>query len=89
MKNKKLFLFILLGILCLAASNAGDWLEKKSEHFVVYFNQDENFAQAVLDGAEKDYRNIAYDLGYARYSEFWTWDKRVKIYIYPDPVRPA
>ena len=71
----------------MAADNPGDWLEKKSEHFVVYFNQDEGFAQTVLDGAEKDYRNIAYDLGYARYSEFWTWDKRVKIYIYPD--RPS
>ncbi len=38
----------------------------------------------MLDAAEKDYRRIAYDLGYARYSEFWTWDKRVKIYIFAD-----
>ncbi|MDP3042450.1 MAG: hypothetical protein Q8N62_07030 [Candidatus Omnitrophota bacterium] len=83
-KKLRLFLFVFLGVLWLAAGNAADWLEKKSEHFIVYFNQDEKFAQAVLDGAEKDYRQIAYDLGYARYSEFWTWDKRVKIYIYPD-----
>jgi hypothetical protein len=86
MKNikGKIFLFILLGLSCLAANYAGDWHEKKSEHFVVYFAQDDEFAQTVLDAAEKDYRNIAYDLGYARYSEFWTWDKRVKIYIFPD-----
>ncbi|MFH0918331.1 MAG: hypothetical protein V1830_04275 [Candidatus Omnitrophota bacterium] len=84
-KKLKVFLFIFLGLLCLGQPAAAeDWKEKKSEHFIVYFNQDESFAQAVLDGAEKDYRNIAYDLGYARYSEFWTWDKRVKIYIHPD-----
>ena len=75
---------VLFGALCLGGDYAGDWSEKKSEHFIVYFNQNEQFAQDVLNGAEKDYRNIAYDLGYARYSEFWTWDKRVKIYIYPD-----
>lgn len=86
MKNKKLklFLCVFLGALCLAGNYAGSWSEKKSEHFIVYFNQNEQFAQDVLNGAEKDYRNIAYELGYARYSEFWTWDKRVKIYIYPD-----
>jgi len=83
-KKLKLFLFIFLGVLSLAANYPGDWLEKKSEHFVVHFTQDEKFALDVLDAAEKDYRNIAYDLGYVRYSEFWTWDKRVKIYIYPD-----
>jgi hypothetical protein len=86
MKSSKLriLLIIFLGIFCLAANYAGDWREKKSEHFIVYFTQDEKFAQEVLDAAEKDYRRIAYDLGYVRYSEFWTWDKRVKIYIFAD-----
>jgi hypothetical protein len=83
-KKLKLFLFIFLSVLCLAADNIEDWHEKKSEHFIVYFTQDDKFAQEILDAAEKEYRRIAYDLGYARYSEFWTWDKRVKIYIYPD-----
>ncbi|MDD5129683.1 MAG: hypothetical protein PHS66_01325 [Candidatus Omnitrophica bacterium] len=83
-KNFKLLLFIFLGLFCLAAGNTESWREKKSEHFIVYFTQDESFAQDVLNAAEKDYRRIAHDLGYARYSEFWTWDKRVKIYIHPD-----
>ncbi|HPT39477.1 MAG TPA: hypothetical protein PL125_04690 [Candidatus Omnitrophota bacterium] len=83
-RKLKLFLFIFLGIFSLTAGYADDWKEKKSEHFIVYFEQDDAFAQSALDGAEKNYRNIANDLGYARYSEFWTWDKRVKIYIYPD-----
>ncbi|MCX5694075.1 MAG: hypothetical protein NT014_02895 [Candidatus Omnitrophica bacterium] len=82
--KQKLCLLIFLSLFCLAAGYPGDWLEKKSEHFVVNFTQDEKFAQDVLDAAEKDYRRIAYDLGYVRYSEFWTWDKRVKIYIFPD-----
>ena len=84
-KNKlKIWGLVFLGFCCLAAGYPGSWQEKKSEHFIVYFTQDEKFAQEVLDAAEKDYRRIAYDLGYARYSEFWTWDKRVKIYIFAD-----
>jgi hypothetical protein len=88
MRNKKikLILIVILGLFCLAANNEPAWLERKSEHFIVYFIQDEKFAQQVLDEAEKYYRNIASSLGYARYSEFWTWEKRVKIYIYPDRV---
>lgn len=87
MKKKKpyLFLTVILGLFCLGLSSAPvSWVEKKSEHFIVYFGQNEEFAQQVLNEAEKYYRNIASDLGYARYSDFWTWDKRVKIYIYPD-----
>lgn len=83
-KKSKSFLIVILGIFCLAAANQPAWLERKGEHFIVYFTQDEKFAQQVLDEAEKYYRNIAFDLGYARYSEFWTWEKRVKIYIHSD-----
>jgi hypothetical protein len=43
-----------------------------------------DFAKEVLHKAELYYQRIALDLGYPRYSEFWTWDKRVKVYIYPD-----
>jgi len=63
---------------------AWDWQETKSDHFIVYFTQDRKFAQDVLDKAEVYYKRIATELGYPRYSEFWMWDKRVKIYIYPD-----
>ncbi|MFA5157314.1 MAG: hypothetical protein WC532_08065 [Candidatus Omnitrophota bacterium] len=61
-----------------------DWEQLKSEHFIVYFTNDPGFAKNVLDKSEYYYKRIAGDLGYARYSEFWTWDNRVKIYIYPD-----
>jgi hypothetical protein len=63
---------------------AEDWLELKSEHFIVYFTRDEKFAKEISNKAEFYYRKIGSDLGYSRYSEFWTWDNRVKIYIYPD-----
>lgn len=66
------------------SSSAQEWQELKGEHFFVYFVQDEKFAKEVLDKAEVYYRSIASDLGYPRYSDFWLWDKRVKIYIYPD-----
>lgn len=59
-----------------------EWQELKSEHFIVCFTQDESFAKDVSYKAEVYYQRIAADLGYARYSNFWTWDNRVKIYIY-------
>ena len=65
-------------------SYAFDWQELSGEHFIVYFLENKNFAQDTLDKAEVYYRNIAMELGYPRYSDFWTWDNRVKIYIYPD-----
>jgi hypothetical protein len=65
-------------------SFALSWQELKSEHFIIYFTSNEKFAKEVLNKAESYYRNIASDLGYPRYSDFWTWDKRVKIYIHPD-----
>lgn len=74
----------VVSLFCCAASFAGDWREAGSEHFIVYFTGDKKFAEDVLDKAEVYYRRIASDLGYPRYSEFWTWDNRVKIYIYPD-----
>jgi hypothetical protein len=64
--------------------NAEDWLESKGEHFIVYYKNDDKFAKDVLDKSEVYYRNIASGIGYPRYSDFWLWDKRAKIYIYPD-----
>ena len=61
-----------------------EWQESKSEHFIIYYTDDEGFAKKVSRQSEIYYRNIASELGYQRYSEFWTWNKRVKIYIYPD-----
>jgi len=78
-------LFSLVVFLSPAAKSlAEDWKELSADHFVVYYTGDEKFAKEVSEKAEVYYQRIATDLGYPRYSEFWTWDKRVKIYIFPD-----
>ena len=88
--QKKLFFcffcFILCFLLfyCAVEAIAHGWQELKGEHFIVYFLQDTKFAKKVLNKAEEHYSKIADDLGYARHSNFWVWNKRVKIYIYPD-----
>ncbi|UCC94431.1 MAG: hypothetical protein JSW40_06375 [Candidatus Omnitrophota bacterium] len=62
-----------------------EWEELKGTHFIVNFCKDDlSFAREILREAEKNYSRIAHYLGYARYSNFWTWEHRVKIYIYPD-----
>lgn len=66
------------------ADSPREWRELSSDHFRIYFTSNEDFAKEVASNAEHYYRKIAVDLGYPRYSEFWTWEKRVKIYIYPD-----
>jgi len=78
------FATVLMFFCCLAPAHAVVWKELSSDHFIIKFTQDEKFAKGVLDRAEQYYRSIASDIGYPRYSEFWTWDKRAKIYIYPD-----
>lgn len=83
-----IFFYLLFSILYLPlsanAADAQEWQELKSEHFIVFFTDDQAFAKEVSLKAEGYYKSIASELGYQRYSGFWTWDNRVKIYIYPD-----
>lgn len=75
---------MFLSLQIATSAHAEEWRESKGGHFVVYYGKDESFAGEVLNKAEAYYRNIASGLGYAKYSEFWIWDNRAKIYIYPD-----
>ncbi|MFH0838758.1 MAG: hypothetical protein V1893_01045 [Candidatus Omnitrophota bacterium] len=85
MYRLKFLIHVLIGLVVLVPLTlAQTWKELKGEHFIVYFMQDDSFAKNVLDKAEGYYKNIASELGYPRYSDFWIWDKRVKIYIYQD-----
>ncbi len=59
-----------------------EWQELKGGHFIIYYEADEPFAKEVLRRSENYYNHIASDLGYARYSDFWQWENRVKIYVY-------
>ena len=76
---------LILTIACLLLCSralATDWKEEKGDHFIVYYRQDGAAAKEVLRKSEFCYNKVASDLGYARYSNFWQWDKRVKIYLH-------
>ena len=64
---------------------AEGWQEIRGDHFIVFYMSDEAFAKQIAYKAEAYYTQIASDLGYARYSNFWQWDSRVKIYVYDTP----
>ena len=81
--------FFLLTICVLAVTGRGicapPWSQLKEQHFVVYYTpDDESLGRLVLRKAEEYYSRIALEIGYSRYSTFWTWDDRVKIFIFPD-----
>ncbi len=86
LRHKAKILVVLLSVLLFTLlssySFAATWQEMGGDHFIVYYSDDEDFAKDVLDKAEEHYKRIATELGYPRYSEFWTWDNRVKIYLY-------
>jgi hypothetical protein len=72
-------------LVCVATGVCAEsWKQIKGEHFIVYFISNEKIAKNTLSKAEQYYQKIANELGYARYSNFWQWERRVKIYIYPD-----
>ena len=85
MKKKTLTILAVLIFFALPLSAQTKWSELKSDHFIVeYSGTNRDFARQVSDAAEKYYSSIAEDLGYTRYSNFWNWENRVRIYIYPD-----
>ncbi len=60
------------------------WQELRSAHFQIFYqNAPYDFVQEVLKEAERDYEDIANNLGYTRYVG-WSFDRRAKIYIYDD-----
>ncbi len=72
--------------LVFAADPGKPFLEAGSDHFRVRFSMESErgTAQTVLGRAEAFYIKIADDIGYSRYEDFWTWDHRVVITMYPD-----
>jgi hypothetical protein len=84
--NKNIFLLVVLALLACFPSDASAfyWQQVKAEHFIVNFTENKTFAQEVLNNAENNYNTIADRLGYQRFSDFWTWEKRVNIFVYPD-----
>lgn len=85
MREVKVFTALLFWVFLMlppAADAHADWKEIKGDHFIVYYLADEPFAKQVAHNSEIYYNQIADDLGYPRYSNFWQWDKRAKVYIH-------
>jgi len=58
--------------------------EEKSKHFVIYYQDaSADYINRLVREAERCYKNITEYLGFVRF-DFWVWDNRCKIYLYPD-----
>jgi hypothetical protein len=68
------------------------WQTDKSQHFIVnYQYAPAGYISELIGLAEKYYTGIIDELGYRRF-DFWSWDKRAKIYLYkqgPDYLKDA
>jgi len=87
---KKIFP-IFLFLMCLGFSDYSEgktakdnWEEYRSSHFIIFYKDvPQDFIKSVENSAEGYYQEITRNLGLVR-EQSWTWDKRVKIYIYQD-----
>lgn len=82
---KKIILGLTLMFMLCRACLGEDFLEKKGTHFIIYYDKDvsQDFLDSVMEFAERYYNELTEKLGFTRF-DYWTWDKRAKIYIYPD-----
>ena len=79
-------LYISSAVFAACAECSLAWKEKKGKHFIIQYSSDisSSWATRLLRNAENYYNKIASQIGYTRYKDFWTWDKRTKIIVYPD-----
>jgi len=88
-KNRIWISWVLLSIFLfipLKANAANDvWNNvEKSNHFIVYYQDaPADYINRLVREAEYCYKNITEYLGFERF-DFWVWDKRCKIFLYPD-----
>jgi len=68
---------------CATDAWAVEWDVYKSKHFVIQHRASERLAAEVARRAEGYYDTILQDLGYRRSGNFWLWDNRVTITLYP------
>lgn len=62
-----------------------DWNVRNGNHFIVYYKDaSPAYIDELLTNAERYYDVINEELGFTRYENFWTWENRVKIYLFDD-----
>jgi hypothetical protein len=87
MKKLKLpFLIFFFGFFILTFAHAevstSLWQTKKSQHFIIYYQQaTDDFINELVVSAENYYNSIVDGLGFRR-MDFWSWDERAKIYLF-------
>ncbi|MBF0570110.1 MAG: hypothetical protein HQL18_04995 [Candidatus Omnitrophica bacterium] len=83
---------VLMVLLCSGSVFAQDaFIEVKGNHFVMQYTvpDEKAVAEEILSKAEDCYERITRDIGFTKYADFWTWDKRVKIILFPDQISYA
>lgn len=77
-----IFFVFFLGAFFSYSFSQDSWNQKKSKHFIIYYqNVPDYYIYDLAEKAEDDYSKITDYLGYKGF-DFWTWDNRCKIYIY-------
>lgn len=85
--KKLIQIFLIVGFIVSGIQVwADDWDEVSDKHFIVHYDKRIGTEQArqTLRKAEEYYSLVAQRLGYARYTDYWTWEQRVKIIVYAD-----
>ena len=83
LKLRLLILFIFIPVIVFAQEKP--WRVSKSTHFLVFYNAaSEELVNQLTEKAEGYYNEIADLLGLNRF-DYWTWDKRAKIYLFDTP----
>jgi hypothetical protein len=84
---KKLCYIVLVIIVFLIPQNnvfADDWQVRNSRHLIIYHKgSPADYLNQLIISAERYYRSITDNLGFKRF-DFWSWDNRCKVYLYPD-----
>ena len=89
MKIFKRSIFIALSCVFLSQPVSAEvissfWQTEKSQHFIIYYQEAQPaFVDELINKAEDYYNSIVDELGYRRF-DFWSWDNRAKIYLYPN-----
>lgn len=60
------------------------WKDLKSTHFIIFHLDSAVPAREISRASETYYHHIAKQLGYQRIKNFWLFENRCAIYIYPD-----
>ena len=76
-------ILVLLVCQTVTADAAIKWKQTKGKHFIVYSTNSNVPAKEIIRKSEEYLKKITADLNYTNHSKFWTWEKRVKIYVYP------